>query len=222
MKLNKVLAFLGAATMLVGSAFAVSACAPTEEDNKGGKTTYVLEAEYIDLSNVSGSGMSDSKSGVGVIFGDGTQAEKDKGWSEGYYVMGSYSTDFQLDFKFTADKAGTASIMLRLGSELGDLTMSSAGFSVQINGTEINYSNMYIAGTSTVGALTEVEFQDKLLSASVALKAGENTLTLKTLANDYRGAGSTGGPMIDCVKITTACKLTYTEHKDNPSLRGGL
>ncbi len=186
------------------------------------KTTYVMEAEYIDLSDVSGAGLSDSKSGVAVIYGDGTQAQKDLGWSEGYYVSSSYSTDFQLTFVFTCDKAATGTIVLRLGSEIGNINMSSNDFEVKLNGNAITYSNMYISGA---GDLASVVFSDKTLTTEASFVEGENTITLHTLPNSLRGTGgngSLGGPMIDCIKITTDAKVTFTEHKDNPDQRGAI
>ena len=52
------------------------------------------------------------------------------------------------------------------------------------------------------------------------LKAGKNTVTLKILANDFRN-GQTGGPTIDCMKVTTTATLTWDPKTDNPSRKGG-
>ncbi len=217
MKLSKVFALAGAAIMLTGTAFALSSCDETGKAGNGANT-YVMEAEYVDIENVSGAGISDAKSGYGMIFGNGTQAEKDKGWSSGYFVGYTYTTDFEMQFKFTADKAGTATIILRLGSELGDLSLSSDGFGVKLNGTEISYSNMFVQNSTS---MLEMKFYDKTLTTTATLKQGENVITLNTKNNTYK-AGLTGGPIIDCIKISTDAKLTYTEKTDNPSHRGGI
>ncbi len=227
MKTKKLIA-LCTATLALASAFSFSSCDilaglgnnsgnSAEKPNPGKNATYVMEAEYIDLDNVSGSGISDSKSGVAVIFGDGTDAQKALGWGEGYYVTSSYSTAFSLTFKVTADKAATATLVLRVGSEIGNISMSSKDFSVKVNGTEVNYSNMSIMGSDGLDKMT---FYDKPVG-TINLVKGENTITLSTNENTLRN-GQLGGPMIDSIKLTTTAGVTFTEKKDNPSKRGEI
>lgn len=217
MKLKKLLIIL-AAGLLSLPVLALSAC-DGAADAGGGANTYVMEAEYTDLTGVQGAGISSDPHGVELITGDGTQAQKDLGWSEGYFVSCTYNTAFKLTFNFEADKAGTATVILRLGSELGDLTLASDGFAVVLNGESISYSGMFVAGTSE---FDKMKFYDKTVTTKAKLQAGANVLELKTLANKYANGVSVGGPMIDCVKIKTDCKLTYTQKTENPGLRGSI
>lgn len=187
-------------------------------EEEGGVKTYVMEAEYIDLDDVIGTGLSGGPSGVGMIFGDGTTAEKNRGWSSGYYVGYTYTTDCRLDFVFTSSKAATATIILRVGSELGDLPFDPTTFGILLNDTEITYQSMYIAGSAD---MLTMAFADKTITTNAALVEGENTISLVVKDNTLYGAVP-AAPVIDCIKIKTEANLTYTEKKDNPAKRGGI
>ena len=86
----------------------------------GGISTYVMEAEYINLDGIQGAGLSSDQGGVEMIYGEGTAEHKAK-WSNGYYVGYTHSADLQLDFVFNSSSNNTANLVLRLGSELGDI-----------------------------------------------------------------------------------------------------
>ena len=220
MKLKKIIGYSALACV---AAFSLAACTETgnEGPNTGGGklTTYVMEAEYVDLDDVKGAGISSDQSGVELIYGEGTQAQKDKGWSSGYFVGFTYTAEFSMDFVFTASVESTATIIIRLGSELGDITLNPDNFPIKLNGTAINYSSMFVAGNE--GDMANMTFSDKTVATSATLKAGENKITLSISPNDLR-YGQTGGPTIDCIKIQTTAELTYTEKTDNPSRRGGI
>lgn len=223
--------FISLALLLGTAALAFGACneqTPDQgqqndsETGGGGNSlsSYVLEAEYVDLEDAIGAGYSSDQRGLGMIYGQGTQAEIDKGWSSGYYLGYTYTPEFTIDFVFTADKAATATLVLRLGSELGNLSLTPDIFEVKLNGTSIDYGDMYIAG-GVQNDMENVKFYDKTVTATAELKEGENIVTLSVLANSIMGSRS-GGPLIDCLKISTAAKLAYTELKDNPSRRGEI
>ena len=200
MKLKKVLGLVLAGALLSGVA-AVAACGTSDA---GGVQKYVMEAEYINLDGVSGAGVSSDQSGVEMIYGDGTQAQKDLGWSNGYYVGYTYASNLMLEFVFNADVAGTATIVLRLGSEIGDISLDPTNFAVKLNGENVTYSNMYVENS----LMEEMKFYDKTVSTTANLKAGENKLTLTVLTNNLVNGAKTGGPCVDCVIIETASKLT--------------
>lgn len=214
MKLKKILG-LTMSVLALSSVFALAACGG--EEGGGGQNSYVMEAEYVSIADVKGSGLSSDQSGYDLIYGDGTDAQKDKGWSSGYYVGYTYTTEFAMDFVFTADKDATATIVIRLGSELGNITLTPDSFEIQLNGTPIKYGSMYIENSAS---MAEMKFTDKTVTSSAALKQGENKITLKVLPNEFKN-GSTGGPTIDCIKIQTEAALQFEENKDNPDNRGG-
>lgn len=215
MKTKTVIGVILAAVILCGAVAVMTACG---EGSDGTEKSYVMEAEYINLDGVSGAGISSDQSGVDMICGDGTREQKDLGWSNGYFVGYTYATGLELDFVFKSDAETTATIILRLGSELGDLSLDPTTFSVIINGAEITYSNMYVEGSS----MESMKFSDKTVATNAKLKEGENTLTLKVLSNTFMNGTKTGGPCVDCVKIETSAKLTWTDKTDNPGRRGSI
>lgn len=195
------------------------ACAEDNDGNAGGggQRTYVMEAEYINLEDKVGAGISNEAWGVNMIAGEGTEADKAKGWSNGYFIWCTYSPNLQFDFVFTSDKAEKAQIILRLGSEIGNITLTPQNFAVKLNGVAINYNSMVIEGSD----IATLKFVDKTVATTAQLVEGENTISLVILENDLLN-GQTGGPMIDCVKIKTKATLTWTDITDNPGNRGAI
>ncbi len=212
MKLKKLIG-LSLATVMAATGFALASC----DDPDDGVKTYTMEAEYINLDGVSGAGVSSDQSGVEMIYGDG-EVDIENGWSNGYFVGYTYATNLTLDFVFNAETAGTATIILRLGSELGDITLDPSVFAVKLNGENIAYSNIFLENS----LLDEMKFVDKTVTTTAELKQGENKISLVVLTNTLVNGSKTGGPCVDCVKIETTSKLTWTDKTDNPSRRGAI
>lgn len=219
MKMKRIFSFMLALVMLA-SVMTLSSCDVFNSlfgnSSTGGKTTtYTLEAEYIDLSNVSGAGESSSQSGVQMIYGNG-ETDKSKGWSEGYFVAYTYVANLKLDFVFESDSDATATIALRLGSELGDLMLTPELFEVQLNGVTVPYSSLSLSGNTD---LSQVVFQDFVVNTNAQLKAGQNTLSLIVRDNKLVANERVGGPCVDCVKITTSAAITWNPKTSNPADR---
>ncbi len=178
----------------------------------GGKNTFTFEAEYTDLDGLTGGGISNSAEGVNMIMGTGSQADKDKGWGEGFFVGYTYAAGLTFTFEIKSDKAADAKIILRLGSEIGDITLDSSIFSVIVNGEELTYSDMYIANS----LIDEAKFYDKAINDGFTLKEGDNVIQLRVNANTIRGSQQ-GGPLIDSIKISTDANLTWTPKTENVS-----
>ena len=219
MKSNKIVSILLIA-MLVASVLTFSSCdlLPFGNDNPtgGGTGTSVLEAEYIDLSDIQGAGESSSQGGVQMIYGDG-ESDKSKGWSEGYYVGYTYVANLKLDFVFESDADAKATIVLRLGSELGNLLLTPDLFEVQLNGETVPYSSLSLNGGTS---LEDMKFYDLVVNTNANVKAGENTLSLIVRDNKLVAGERVGAPCIDCVKITTSANITWNPKTDNPANRG--
>ena len=180
-----------------------------------GGSSLVMEAEYTYLDDVAGAGISNNNAGLSMIYGDGTDAQKEM-WSNGYYVGYTHNDTTELTFVFNSSAATTANIVIMLGSEVGDITINSDNFAVLVNGEEQAIPNWFVEGSE----MDEATFNTCRLSAAVNLVEGENTITLKVLPNDLGGQDVTRGPLIDCVKVTsTSSKLTWTPHEDNPYRR---
>ena len=221
MKFNvKKIASLTLAAVAVSSMFSFASCEVLNGllggDPSGNPNAFIMEAEYVDFTGLVGGGHSNEQPEEMMIYGEGTQAEKDKGWSNGYFVSATHQADICITFNFTSDKEVTdATLVLRLGSEMGDLTFTPDNFEVKLNGKAIDYNPMYLTNSPT---LEEMKFVDKTVSNNVTIKAGANTLTLTVLPNTLAG-GTSAGPMIDCVKITSSASLTWNPLTDNPAKR---
>lgn len=218
MKFNKKkMISLAIAAMATVSAFSLGACDLFGGANNGGNTptdpnAFVMEAEYVSFAGLVGGGHSNEQYEESMIYGNGTQAEKDLGWSNGYFVSATHKADICLTFNFTSDvEVSNATIVLRLGSEMGNLTFNPDNFEVKLNGEAIDYNPMYITNSPV---LEEMKFVDKTIANNAKIKAGDNTITLTVLANTLSG-GTTAGPIIDCVKITANANLSWKPLTDN-------
>ena len=181
-----------------------------------GPTSFVMEAEYVDFTGLVGGGHSNEQYEEMMIYGNGSDAEKELGWSNGYFVSATHKEGICLTFVFTADKAvENATIVLRLGSEMGNLNFTPDDFEVSLNGEAIDYEPMYLTSSAR---LEDMKFVDKTVTNEASIKEGENVLTLTVLANTLAG-GTTAGPIIDCVKITSGAKLEWNPLLDNPDKR---
>ena len=205
-------------TVLVASMLMLSSCDifGGGKTNNTGSNTYTFEAEYIDLSGVQGAGESSSQGGVQMIYGNG-ESDKSKGWSEGYYVAYTYVANLKLDFNFNSDADAKATVIVRLGSELGNLMLTTDLFEVQLNGETVPYSSLSLNGGTS---LENIKFYDLVVNTNANVKAGENTLSLIVRDNKLVAGERVGAPCVDCVKITTSANLTWTPKLDNPENRG--
>lgn len=189
---------------------------PDDKKPTGGIKTYTIEAEYIDIENVIGSGLSSDQSGYQMIYGDGTEAQKKLGWSGGYYVGYTYSPECVMEFVFNSDKETTGTIVIRLGSEIGDsMFLTPDKLDLSLNGTSINYGSFSL---TSVNDLSKMTFKDCTVINNAKILKGENKFVFSVKQNDIRGT-QTGGPTVDCVKITTDAVITYDAKTDNPTHR---
>lgn len=185
----------------------------------GGMKTTIIEAEYINLDDVAGGGISSNQSGLEMIYGSGEQADINKGWSNGYYVGYTYTAECVMEFVFESDKDTTGTIVIRLGSELGNITVRPQDVKLEFNGAAVNYGSWYIQGTEN--DMANAQFKDYTVSSNAQIKKGTNKLVLSVQENRLTGNG-TGGPLIDCVKITSDANITYDAKTDNPSHKGEI
>ena len=177
---------------------------------------FVMEAEYVDFTELVGGGHSNEQYEESMIYGNGTKQEIDLGWSNGYFVAAMHKANVCLTFYFTSNKdVKNATIVLRLGSEMGDLTFEPENFEIKLNGEKLDYHPIYLTNSST---LENMRFADKTVANDAKIKAGENVLTLRVLANTLAG-GTTAGPIVDCVKIMANAKFSWNPLLDNPDKR---
>ena len=211
--MKKMFVLIAAVILCAVGLFGLAGCKDDEEELPPGVKEFVFEAEYVDLDGKASITASGSIQDVMLVFGDGTQADKNRGWSNGYYIHSTSANNFRLDFVITSDAAAEATIILRLGSLFGTVAFNASNYSVRFNETAVNFGTISLAG-STEEAM---QFTDYRIPVTVQLLEGENTISLITLNNTFQ-AVNVGGPSVDCIKVRTTAALTW-DIIDNPSFR---
>lgn len=179
-------------------------------DDLGGasNSTLVMEAEYTYLDDVAGAGISNNNSGLSMIYGDGTDAQKEM-WSSGYYVGYTHNDKTVITFKFNSTKATSAVTTFMLGCELNDMTLNAENFAIVVNGEEQYIPNWFIKCSE----MDTAKFY--AFNLNINLVEGENVIELKVLTGD-----PTRGPLVDCVKVNaTDSELSWNPLADNPERR---
>ncbi len=219
---KKIALFSSLVLALAGTAFALSACGGTGDDTPPGAETYTFAAALTNLDDVEGEGWSGGESGPGMIVKDWEDDDKDWKTISGYYVTYLYVENTALTFEITSDKAvDDAKLVLSLSMENsenavdGALTISPDIYTVELNGTAIDYDpiTFYDIPTST-GEL--YEFKQYTVATNLSLQEGVNTVRL--ISSNNIGMGGTTratAPMVDCIQITTTAKLTWSPRNDN-------
>ena len=95
-----------------------SSVAPSnsEPDPVGGGE-YTFEAEYTDVSNLSGGGISGAAVGINMILQSGNA-------SNGWYIGYTHKKGLAITFEITSSAAAKADLTLILGTELGPMVMN--------------------------------------------------------------------------------------------------
>lgn len=154
-------------------------------------------------------------------------------YNDGFFVgfFNSEGTTFTFTFESDAD-AEDCTLTLRLGSEHGDMMFDPDLLTIKVNGEELDYEPFTVkGGVDVYGA-----FDDYTISTKIDLKANtvtgsddmldpdtgevvfkrpvrvQNTIELILKKNNYWTTGNdpTGGPGIDCIKIESDSKISYT------------
>ncbi len=188
-----------------------------------GPKNYKFEAELTDFSSLKGTGFSSEAEGPTMIQNDiGGKANASNGFWIGYMYLEGCS----LTFVFNSEtEVKDATLKLRLSGELvNTVVLNNKDFTVALNNETLKYNEIRIEGITPGTATTEKrEFQDFVVGENLTLKAGENTVKLTvtnkkpltgTDGNAAGGKVSATAPLIDCIKITTTAKLSWTPYPD--------
>ena len=168
--------------------------------------TSKFEAEYIDVSSLTGSGYSSSPQGKNMI-----QPQRDFGntpVSNGY-ALGYLHKNVKFSFEFTSDKATTAVLSLRLGTELGDIIFDPSLMAITVNGTEIEYDRFTIDDSDNDSATKEFV---TITIGTINLLEDANIITFEIFElnaenNPYDeplpdGTMKAKGPIFDYIELT--------------------
>lgn len=165
----------------------------------------VMEAELTNLDGLQGSGWSGGASGANMIqmFPDASNMR-----AVGY----TYMDGLTFTFRFDSDKqVSDVSLYVSLSSEIGTVTFNPSNLGILLNGTEINYADMTVTGTTNVVSA----FKEYAVSSGLTLNEGENVVQLVIRDNLLIGGERIGGPIIDCIRVQTSANLTWQPYSYN-------
>ena len=168
-----------------------------------GSQTYVFEAEDVNFTGIVGKGLSGTATGTSCIV-----TNKGYGASKDMYVSYLYQYGLALTFQLTCDKDMTdVSFTARLSQFISDYTYTKDNWSVNVNGTELDYPAIVFTDVPAKADSTAnpKPFADFSLG-NIALKKGKNTIKLTTTdTNPVEGTTMTAhAPLIDCLKFTAS------------------
>ena len=174
----------------------------------------VFEAEDLNLEDFVGRGYSGEVYGNSAIVYPKENTRNASNAAYVSYLYASYESTVDnttLEFHITADTDITDVVLvLRLSAEYADITINGDMYEVLVNGTKINYEDISLAGTAT-----DLPFEDFVISPSVSLRAGDNTITLRTANTQKQGTGGTmnsTAPMVDCIKLAVdGASVSWTD-----------
>lgn len=171
-----------------------------------------FEAEYVDVSQITGYGYSGSLTGTRIINRDqNAKANASNGW----YVSYLYYNGITLTFNIHADQAvDNALLYLRLSAEYYDLAITDEQFLVLVNGQQVKYGGISIpinnAGSSggVTSSSIEVPFQDYLVSTTLHLNEGDNVISL--VVNNFKPENERTGTMYSYAPVVDAIRICST------------
>ena len=181
-------------------------------------TEWKFEAEYTDVSGIEGHGYSGEPSGTDIILRDTNGA---LGASNGFYVTYLYGQGIELVFEVYAEQAAEgAALELSLAAEQADVVISSATYTVEVNGTPLSYSDISLLGAEEAENKA-IPFEKFSISMNVSLQQGNNVIKLITSNGDPMrdsegnplGTMYATAPMVDCLYLYTDTQLEWAEGK---------
>lgn len=194
---------------------------------------YVYEAEhtYID-DNMLGNDWSGEFRGKEIIKGQNDyQNGAEIGASNGYFIAGMTYNGATITFTIESDKTvENAVLILRLSPDHHDTYLTSEDtsgdpqndyktWSVVVNGHNLNYGKLDLTdsyGSGAYGERNKRPFQDYELQVKLTLTEGMNVIKLVTENDEnYGGTIQADAPLIDCIKIYTDAKLSWTKYNED-------
>lgn len=184
---------------------------------------YIFEAEYTDLTGVSGAGYSNSAQGTGLIMGSGYANNAFTKASNGFWVgfLNKFGASITYHIHSDAD-VNDAELILRLSGEhtggTPGISFTDEEFLVTVNDAKVAYGSLNVK-TMFVQDTMKMTFEDFTIGVNLSLKKGDNVI--KLLVNNRRkpetgGTMSATAPMVDCIKIKTRqAALSWDPVEDN-------
>ena len=182
------------------------------------ETTYTFEFEDLDFTGMVGDGNSGSAMEwemVGTIPAFGITVPEEQKPSNNHYVYFNYTAGLSFPFEISSDKATTAKMVVRLGSEIGNIVDMGpdAGFAIAVNGVALDYAPFTVESLPINGGPVPYTFKDYEISVPVELVEGENNITFTILQRKTLSSPN-DAPTMDCFTLTVEddAALTFTNN----------
>lgn len=182
------------------------------------ETTYTFEFEDLDFTGMVGDGNSGSAMEwemVGTTPTFGIKVPDEQKPSNNHYVYFNYTAGLSFSFDINADQATTAKMVVRFGSEIGNIVDlgPDAGLAITVNGTALDYAPFTVESIQLNGGPVPYTFADYEISVPVELVEGENNITFTILPRKTLSSPN-DAPTMDCFTLTVdnGAVLTFTNN----------
>ncbi len=181
-----------------------------------GTNEWVFEAENIDLSKMSGPGLSGTVSKGGMLY-----SVTDKGASGDRYLGNLYKLGSTATFYIDSDiEVSDVKFVARLSMEARDFTFNKENYKIKVNDEELNFGDLAFKNVPAASGnkATILAFKDFEIAANLTLRKGSNKIEFVT-NNSSALSGTTitaAAPLIDCIKLTSAAVLSWDGAKNLP------
>lgn len=152
------------------------------------------------------------------------KVNREKDIDYGAYVHFLYEKGDTLTWKLNSDKAATGvTLFARFSAEYGKPdeetfdnvdSFDDTMFPIKVNGTAMKYGSIAIHNIEGTSGAHFIYCQDYLISATVDLKAGENTIEMIVDNNvTLNGTIAASAPVIDSIKLYSDSTITWPQPK---------
>ena len=198
------------AVVTVFAVLSLTACGgPEKDDSKG--TTSIFEVEDTNLDDFQGGGWSGGPSGPAGLVED---VDGSLGASNGWFYAYTWSAGQKFVFEISSTEATTGELVMRLGSDFANMTITNDAFDVVVNGTSINYGTINLPQGGSEGTPSMSKFQDFKVG-TINLNQGVNTIELLIKTNTILDDHHNFAPAVDCIKIASTAKLSMAKTEGN-------
>ncbi len=166
-----------------------------------------FEGEYVNLTGKKGAGYSSAPGGTDLI-------QKTAAASGGFF-LGYLNCAIDFEFVVTAEQATSATLVLNLGSEVGNFTYDSQMFSITVNGEELDYTPFDV---KQIGADTSDFGFTRIEVGTIDLRAGENVIEFAIHDSDKAtGTFNAVGCLFDYMELADCTGLSWRPRVGNVS-----
>ncbi len=169
---------------------------------KTGVSTYVFEAENVNLFDKAGPGYSGENAGQGMII---TNTKVDASGDK--FVAYQCKNGNSLEFYVACDEdISDVTLLMRFAAEYASMTLNPDNYEISVNGVALDYADIVL---HLPDGENQSKFQDFEMP-KISLNKGQNLIQVKTKNNDALGGTLTAtAPIIDCIKITTSAVVIW-------------